>query len=224
MRKTLFLLFPCFFVPFLLETASQELLPRMEKKFQSLRSLQASFQQVYFSQSVSTPLMEKGKFYFQKPDWMRWEYFDPEKKVYLYKEGTLLSYFPDDNQLIKQPLSIDQPEAEILAIFSGRKSLDESYFFEIIPTSRENPLSQQVKLIPKIEGDYSSIVLEINVRTLLIEKAFFYEWTGSRTEFNFSGIKTDIPFPKKVFELEVPPDCEIIEQKRDSPFFQNPFL
>jgi outer membrane lipoprotein-sorting protein len=40
-----------------------------------------------------------------------------------------------------------------------------------------------------------------------------FDWTGNRTEFRFSKIKTNVTLQNKTFELRVPPDVEIIENK-----------
>lgn len=190
----------------------------VEKRLQSLRSLQANFSQVYYSSSVSTPLNEKGKFYFQKPDWMRWEYKDPEEKIFLYKEGTFLMYFPEDKEVIQSDLSKEKYESEILTLLSGQKKLKDDYTVEFSPFPSDSQKTWKLKLTPKEESDYTHILMEIDEKTWLIRKALFFDWAGNKQEFRFSQIKTDVRFRQKVFELDLPPDVEII---KDEPLKQN---
>jgi len=56
---------------------------RTEKKLFSLSSIKADFEQIYYSVSITTPLREKGEFTLKKPDLMKWEYREPEEKVFL---------------------------------------------------------------------------------------------------------------------------------------------
>lgn len=183
----------------------------IEKRFSSLQSLQADFEQFYYSASIATPLHERGKFYFRRPDLMRWEYQDPERNVYLYKEGVSLAYFPEDNQLFRHTLSPEEKDSEIFALLTGKRRLEDNYLIEpaSFPSEKKTPV--QVKLTPKQEGEFSYILLEVNEKTWLIEKAVFFDWAGNKQEFHFSRIKPNPRLAPKVFELEVPPDCEVID-------------
>jgi outer membrane lipoprotein carrier protein len=212
-RAPLFTFFIFLFPPLCFGFSAEDIASKVEKKLQSFQSLQANFEQFLYSISVSTPLDERGKFYFKKPDRMRWEYEEPEKKVWLYKERTFLFYIPEDNQLIRSSQSKEKYESEILTILSGQKSLRDNYQIEFNPFPTDEPKAWQLKLTPKVEGEHSFILLEINEKSWLIQKAVFVDWAGNKTEFHFSQIKTDVRLSPKVFELNVPPDCEVIEEE-----------
>jgi outer membrane lipoprotein-sorting protein len=161
--------------------------------------------------SVSTPQKEKGKFYLEKPDRMRWEYRPPDEKIFIYKAGALEEYYPEDKQLIRRFLAGEQNEAETLALLAGRKRIQDNYLIEETLFPSDNKSSRQLKLTPNQEGEYSYILLEIDERTWLIRRAIFFEWTGNKMEFLFSKMKANAPLPSGIFDLKVPPDCEIIE-------------
>jgi len=188
----------------------------VEKKLQSLSSLQANFEQIFYSTSISTPLREKGKFYFRKPDLMRWEYKEPEERIFLYKEGSFLYYLPEENQLIRSSRFKEKYESEILGLLSGQKGLKANYALELSDLPQEKKSSCELKLTPKEEGEYSFILLEIEEGTWLIQKAVFFDWAGNKMEFLFDQVKTNVRFSPGLFELKIPPDCEIIEDKGES--------
>ncbi len=199
-----------------LPSSSQSISPRqavlnLEKKFDALRSLQADFEQVHFSSAIATPLQEKGRFYFQRPDRMRWEYLEPEPKTYVYAEGLTLAYFPEDNQLYRRALPPEERNSAIFSLLTGRAGIEEHYRVEDaeFPSERVSPV--QVKLIPKEEGEYTYVLLEIDAKSWLIQTAIFFDWAGNKQEFRFSGIKTNPRLGPTSFEIKVPPDCEIIE-------------
>lgn len=188
---------------------------KVERKLRSVQSIQSNFNQIFYSSSVSTPLIEKGNFYFKKPDLMKWEYKDPEEKIFLYKEGVFLQYFPEDKELYRSYSSKDMYESEILSLLSGKRRLNDNYLIEPSPFPSENKKAHQLKLTPREEGEYTYILLEIDEKTWLILRAIFFDWAGNKNEFKFSQIKTDAQLPSKVFELKVPPDVEIIEDVSD---------
>ena len=188
---------------------------KVERKLRSVQSIQSNFSQIYHSSSVSTPLIEKGKFYFKKPDLMKWEYKDPEEKIFIYKEGVFLLYIPEDKELFRSYSSKEKYESEILSILSGKRRLNDNYLIEPSPFPSENKKARQLKLTPREEGEYTYILLEIDEKTWLIRRAIFFDWAGNKNEFEFSQIKTDVRLSKKVFELRVPADVEIIEDESD---------
>src|SRR4030066_467938 len=169
--------------------APQAVAWNIEKAFASLRSLQADFEQSYFSASIATPLVEKGKLYLQKPDLMRWEYLEPERNIYLYKEGVSQAYFPEDNQLYRHALSPEEKDWAIFSLLTGRAKIADTYIIEPaeFPSDRKSPV--QIKLVPKAEGEVSYILLEADPETWLLDKAILLDWAGNKQEFRFSGLK-----------------------------------
>jgi len=197
---------------FLFSLTPEDVAMRTEKRLLSLRSIKADFEQIYYSVSITTPLREKGEFTFKKPDLMKWEYREPEEKVFLYKKGNFLFYIPEDNQLIKSSLAEENHESEILSLLSGQKTFQDHYLIEFSPFPTENTHSFQLKLTPREEDEYSFILLEIDEKSWLIRKAIFLDWAGNKTEFRFSHIRANVRVPLSFFELKVPPDVEIIEK------------
>jgi outer membrane lipoprotein carrier protein len=191
--------------------APQEVALHIERAFASLRSLRADFEQSYFSASLATPLLEKGKLYLQKPDLMRWEYLEPERNIYIYKGGVSLAYFPEDNQLYRHALSPEEKDWAIFSLLTGRAKIADTYIIEPaeFPSDRKSPL--QIKLVPKTEGEISHILLEADPETWLLDKAVFLDWAGNKQEFRFYGLKLNPRFDARTFELDVPADCEVID-------------
>ena len=200
-------------------TTAAEIAARLEERLRALQTLQARFSQVYYGQPPALPLREKGLFYFQKPDRMRWRYEEPEPKEYLYQEGTFSSYFPEDNQLIIQKLSGEYHETEILLILAGQKSLREDYDLELVPASATGKGGVwTLKLKPRAEEEASSeILLEVDAGSRLIRRIVFRDWAGNSSEFVFQDLKADRKLDPGLFELRVPDDCEIIRDEALSP-------
>jgi len=183
----------------------------VEKAFASLRSLRADFEQSYFSASMATPLVEKGKLYLQKPDLMRWDYLEPERNTFLYKEGVSLAYFPEDNQLYRHALSPEEKDWAIFSLLTGRAKIVDTYDIEPAEFPADQKPAVQIKLVPKTEGEISHILLEVDPGTWLLERVIFLDWAGNKQEFRFSGLKLNPRLDARTFELDVPADCEVID-------------
>lgn len=202
---------PHFLFCLLVVWSPQEVASNLEKRIASLRSLEAEFEQFYYPASMATPLQEKGKLYFQKPDLMRWEYLSPEKYIYIYKEGLSLAYFPEDNQLFRHILTPEERDSELFRLLLGQGHLEDTYIIEpaSFPSAKKNPL--QIKLIPKEEGSFSYVLLEIDGKSWLIETLVLLDSAGNKQEFRFSRFKPNPTLTASLFELRVPPDCEVID-------------
>lgn len=189
----------------------EEAVASLERAIKAVGTLRARFEQLHYSMSVSTPLREKGEFFFEKPDRMRWEYQDPQDKVFLFKDGVLQMYIPEDKQLTRSRVPRETLESDIFGIFLGVMSFKEAYIIEESPFPTDATHVRQVKLTPRTEGECSHILLEIDERTWLLRRAIFVEWAGNKREFVFSQVRTGVRLPRRTFELKVPPDCEIID-------------
>jgi outer membrane lipoprotein carrier protein len=188
-----------------------EAVARLERTLKAVTTLQARFEQLHFSMSVSEPLREKGDLFLRKPDRMRWAYKDPQDKVFLYKEGVLEMYLPEEKQLTRSPVAKEALETDIFGIFLGAMSFREAYAVEDNPFPTEAARVRQVRLTPKTEGEFSHLLLEIDETTWLPRRVIFLEWAGNKREFIFSQIRTGVRIPDKTFTLRVPPGTEVID-------------
>jgi len=196
------------------DLAPRDVLKKATAAAAALSSFQADFEQTLYPSTLAPPHREKGRLLYQKPGRMRWEYTEPkdERKTYVYDNGLLLSYFPEDNQLIRRTIPEDEAGTEIFALLSGRGNLEERYDVESSPFPGRGGPSHQLKLTPKAEeGETDYILVEFDAKTLLIRKAVIFDWAGNKNELDFSRLKTNPPLPADAFHIQVPPDCEIID-------------
>jgi outer membrane lipoprotein carrier protein len=200
-------------VPVIAGPTPEQAAARIEERLHSLKSIRCAYEHLYYSMTASEPLREKGMLYFQKPDRMRWDSREPETQVFLYSGGTYSFYVPEEKQLIRRRASKGRYESEILALFSGARSIRDSYAVEAGAFPSENARAVQVKLTPREEGEFTYILLETDPESWLIRKAVFFDWSGNKQEFRFADIKLDPRIPPEVFELRVPADTEIIEDE-----------
>jgi outer membrane lipoprotein-sorting protein len=124
----------------------------LERALKAVTTLQARFEQLYFSMSITEPLREKGDLFLQKPDRMRWTYKDPQDKTFLYKEGVLEMYLPEENQLTRSPVAVEALKSDIFGLFLGVMSFEEAYAVEDTPSRRKHcvPVAD-----PRVEGDFN---------------------------------------------------------------------
>jgi len=193
---------------------AEEVALKLESALRSYETFQADFEQFYYSSTITTPLHEKGKVFFKKPTLMRWEYKDPEEKVFLIKEDIFWDYNKEEELLTKYNLSDGEQNIEIISLLSGQVGLLDNYEVEFSPFPTKNKKAKQIKLTPKDEEYADSfLLLEIDEKTWQIQKIISFDWTGNKTEIHFSKFKKNVSFTRGTFELRVPPGTEIIENQ-----------
>lgn len=190
---------------------AEQVVQKLEARFKSISTLRADFQQFYYSPLTREPAAGRGQVFIRRPDRMRWEYTEPEKQIFLLKDGQFWLYFPEDRQLIKNAHTREVQESEILGLLAGNFSLSQRYRIEFSSFPGEGKNTYQLRLEPHEEGQFSHIFLEIDGQTWLITRAIFFEPDGGKLEYRFNRVRTGLKFPEELFELKIPPDCEIIE-------------
>ncbi len=189
----------------------QEIAQNLEKRLNSINTLKADFKQFYYSTGVQEPLLGQGQLFIRRPDRMRWEYNSPEKQIFVVKEDKFWLYFPEDNQLIRNATESEVQESEILGLLSGNFSILERYQVEFNPFPSQKKKVYQLKLTPREESQFSYLLLEIDSKNWMIAKAIFFEPIGSKLEYHFERVRIDEKIPEEIFDIKIPPDCEIIE-------------
>ena len=193
------------------DLTADEVARRLETRLKSVETLRAEFRQFYYSPSSAEPMSGRGQLFIRRPNRMRWEYSSPEKQIFLLRDNNFWLYFPEDKQLIKNAAQSEVIESEILGLLSGNLSLSEGYRVEFNPFPSDRKNVYQLRLIPVEEGQFSYILLEIDRESWLVTKAVFFEPAGGKLEYHFSRIVTGRKIPEEIFDLRIPPDCEIIE-------------
>jgi outer membrane lipoprotein carrier protein len=193
------------------QDAERDILARTEQTLAGLDSFQTDFEQSFFSMTVSEPLREKGRLFYQKPGRMRWEYRGGSSQIVVLNDGVMETFDPGENQLIRQKIPEEQANGAIFGLLSGRTHLAETYQVEKSPfPGAEGPV-HQLKLTPVEEGETAYILVEIDARTYFLRRVILFDWAGNKNEFAFSRLKTNPRLGPDVFTIKVPDGCEIID-------------
>src|SRR5258708_7572415 len=96
-----------------------ELASRMEARYGSAKTLQATFLERY-AENGSVLRTEAGTAYFRRPGKMRWEYERPEKDLFLVDGKTAWFYVPADHTVTRVPAKQSGDLRTPLALLAGQ--------------------------------------------------------------------------------------------------------
>jgi outer membrane lipoprotein carrier protein len=182
------------------------LLTRVEERHARTTDIVARFTQSYRSGMLGREVVERGVVSIKRPGRMRWEYKDPEAKLFVSDGKTFYFYVPEDKQVIVS----EQDEQRSLAarLLSGRGGLSGEF-----TPSLEEPLEEGVlrlKLVPRreqqeLERAFVDVEPSGRIRSILLEDV-----QGNRTRFRFEGVRENTGVRDDAFRFEVPKGVEVI--------------
>ena len=147
---------------------------------------------------------------------MRWDYREPEKKVFLSNKKEVLLYLPEENQLnrssVKQSEDYRVPFRLLLSRLDLRKIFSK---FEDAGSEFQHPAEDRVIIAyPKHakKVGYKHVVMEfdpqMNIRRLVIVYS-----NNSIMKFRFNHIARNPRLSTSLFEITPPPGTQIINHE-----------
>ncbi len=185
---------------------AQSLLKKIEEHQARITDLVARFSQSYRSGAFGREVTERGVVSLKRPGLMRWEYKDPEPKLFVSDGKTFQFYVPADRQVIVSEQ--DQRRSLAARLLSGKGGLSEEF-----AASLESPQEEGVvrlKLVPRREqSELESALVDVEpsgrIRSILLD-----DLQGNRTRFRFEGIRENTGLKDELFRFQPPKGVEVI--------------
>lgn len=184
----------------------------VQLRLEEIRDLRARFVQRR-EMPGGRVIEQSGRLFVRTPGRMRWEYVEPEPRLFVATGDALYWYVPADEQVqVMEPEALQASRTPILFL-SGEGDLLEE--FEVYPGRWDEPLrpgNVQVQLYPRREtADFESLILEIRPETALVERLVKVEYLGSPIEYRFEDIEVDVGLSPELFEFTIPPGADLVE-------------
>ena len=186
---------------------ARSLVRKVEEVHARARDLVGRFTQSYRSGMLGREVVERGVVMIKQPGRMRWEYKDPEAKLFVSDGHTFYFYVPADRQVV---VSEQDPERSLAGrLLSGRGGLLEEFEASLAEPLEEGVL--RVKLQPRREqADVERAFLDVEptgrLRSILLEDV-----QGNRTRFRFEGLRENTGLADRLFRFEVPAGVEVVK-------------
>lgn len=190
-----------------------DLISKLQTKYASLEGLKADFTQTYQSKRFSDRLVEKGTVYFRKGGLMKWEYVQPERKIFLSDGKFYLYYVEQDKQLVKVPFQESDDQRSPALFLAGRGNFQRDFRAEWADPRAGSHL---VKLVPlKPQPDFEYLIVDADPVKGLIQRLIVVDSYDNRTEYAFQKLQENPDLPSHFFGFVPPPGTDIIYQRDD---------
>ncbi len=188
-------------------------LSKIQKTYRGTHALEADFTQTYSSGDRART--ESGRVIFARGGRMRWDYRQPEGKIFVSNGKTVELYLPSENQVQKS--SVKQSEDYRVPFRLLLSRLDfKKYFSQIEDISSAKALAPGDRIIAGIpkggkNRPYDRVLIEFDSNLDIRRLAITYR-DESQMEFIFSHIRRNPPLIDSTFEFTPPAGAEVIDQ------------
>lgn len=183
-----------------------EVLKGVEDRYNRIRSLTVEFEQRYTAQGRKR--LETGLLTLRKPGRMRWDYSQPEGKVFLSDGEWLWFYSPFANRVEKARAKSAEDLRAPLAFLLGKLDFRRDFAdFEL----REAGGESVIRALPRNDRlPYTQVEFTVTaaneIRALSVRGA-----DGSVQEFFFKGERPNAPVGDAAFRYTPPKGAEVVE-------------
>ena len=185
---------------------------KVDHYYNALSTLKSDFTEDYSGNGIQRS--GSGTLLLKKPGRMRWDYTQPQPKLFLSDGKTAWFYVPADRQARKSPTKdlddLRSPLRYLLGKTKLEKELDQLALAPDMKPSESGDVVLRGR--PRNMGGVEDVVLEATpsgqIRRLVV-----HESDGSTTEFTFTNIKENVPIADSSFHFSPPAGVEVITSK-----------
>lgn len=194
------------------------LVARMEARYHSARTLQATFLERY-SDNGRTLRNESGIAYFRRPGKMRWQYEAPENDLFLVDGKSAWFYVPADHTVTRVPAKQSTDFRTPLALLAGEMKVSRACSRVELAFSEKPSEQGNAVLQCTLRGAEDSnagnhnpdlVFFEIVPDSGELSRILVRQSDGVEIEFRFTHWQFDPPLTASMFHFDVPAGVAIV--------------
>ena len=197
----------------------EDLQRALQRRYDLVRDFSANFTHTYQGGLLRTTLVERGTVLVKKPGRMRWDYREPERKLYVSDGDHLYSYVEEDRQVTIGELP-RADEATTPALFlAGRGNFATDFTAAFDAVDDPPPNSRTLRLTPtRPERDFEFLLVVVDAPSLAIVRLAAYDLQGGVSTFFFSNLRENVGLSDRRFTFDIPRDADVIDTTASGSF------
>lgn len=193
------------------------LIERVEAYHQALSHFEARFEQRFSPRIFGRDRVESGRLTVKRPARMRWDYEEPEAKVFVSDGNNTWFHVPADQQVVVGAFGSDGQGADgetgglnPLELLTGDATILD-HFDALL--GDESPASglRTVTLVPRqTNEEITSLSLTVNAGSGQIRGIDSEDLEGNRTTFRFTDFRFGPAPDDSLFTFTIPPGTDVV--------------
>jgi outer membrane lipoprotein carrier protein len=186
---------------------AEEIWSAYEKRWLATRSYSASFRQKIEIAGVDGTVESSGRFYFSRPDRMRWDYLEGQKQVVVGDGRNVWIYQPDLEQVYRVDYGTAFGSGGLVALLAGREGLSRRYRTTLLDAGSS---TIQIRLIPS-DGAGEMLDLTMAAGTMDLVTVRVTDPAGAVTVVDFDGPERNGAGDEALFRFTPPAGVDVID-------------
>ena len=183
------------------------LIDGLQNKYARMQGLAADFTQIYAGGDGRTA-SEAGHLVLKRPGKARWEYTQPERKLFVADGKNIFFYVYGERQASQASVK-ESADPQIPFLFLlGRGNLRRD-FSRIEVAASERPVTAGnvvLLLVPKrAPQEFKQLLVEVSPSTVSVQRMVIFERNGARMDFTLSNVRENFVAPDSQFQFSPPP-------------------
>jgi outer membrane lipoprotein-sorting protein len=200
-------------VPQVSDPTLARILDQWDRKQQESVTLVASFTERKELKLLAKPVISHGEFYYSRPNHVRWEYKEPDHKVYVITEDMYTAYFPALKRAEEVPIKkfLGKRMFRFLAVGQRIGDLARYYDFRLAPQS-EVKGTNLILLTPRsrtVRDHVAEMKIWVDETTGLPRQLQYFEPDGDTTLLSFEDMRTNVDVAANLFKITLPSDVVV---------------
>jgi outer membrane lipoprotein carrier protein len=194
------------------ETTAEELVQALQRRYDSIKDFSADFVHRYQGGVLRKTISERGHVLIKKPGKMRWDYTEPEKKLFVSDGLRIYSYIPQDKQVIVSAQPRDNETTTPALFLAGKGNLTRDFTPSLVGNPAGSaPNGRSLKLVPKSrQPDYDWLIFTLDPATLAIQGLVTMDAQGGESAFFFTHLKENTGVADKEFAFSIPRGVDVV--------------
>jgi outer membrane lipoprotein carrier protein len=191
------------------EALLQRIIEGIEQRY-AVPGFSADFTQSSTIKALDLTDTASGRAMFMHPAKMRWEYDQPEKKIYISDGTTLWVYSPDQNQVMVGRAPEFFQGGQGASFLSDIQSLRRQFVIALAPQQAEG--THTLKLLPREKNiDLARIFLTVDAETFVVSRVDTVNDYDDETRIMLSNVRFEQDPDPAQFHFTVPPGADVLE-------------
>jgi outer membrane lipoprotein carrier protein len=178
-----------------------------EKRWASTQSYTAAFRQRIEITGVDGPVESAGRFYFARPDLMRWDYAEGQRQVVVGDGRDVWIYQPELEQVYRVEYATAFGSGGLVTLLAGREGLSARYRTELLEAGMGK---LKIRLLPK-DGVGEMLDLTMTADTMDLISVTVTDPAGSVTYVEFDDPVRNAAVEKGLFRFSPPVGVDVID-------------
>ena len=190
-----------------------DILEAWDRTQRETTTLVASFTERKDLKLLAKPVLSRGEFYYQSPNRARWEYHEPDRKVFVITEEMYTAYYPALKRAEEVPIKkfVGKRLFRFLGVGQRIGELARYYDFELAPKS-DVPGTHLIFLTPRkkaVRDRVAEMKIWVDKATFLPRQLQYVEADGDTTLLAFDEMRANVAVDAARFRIELPDDVAV---------------